>query len=71
LLLLTNYNAGSHDKEAYWHGPHAGVIPRSINHIFDVLESSGTDYTVSVSFLELYNEELIDLLADDALEGTL
>lgn len=41
----------------------AGVIPRAINHIFQALEQTNTDYTVKCSFLELYNEETTDLLA--------
>ncbi len=41
----------------------AGVIPRAINHIFQYLEQTNTDYTVKCSFLELYNEETTDLLA--------
>jgi kinesin family member 11 len=42
----------------------AGVIPRSIRHIFDYIEASNnSDSSVKVSFLELYNEELTDLLA--------
>lgn len=40
----------------------AGVIPRAIKQIFDTLRGK-TDYTVKVSFLELYNEEITDLLA--------
>jgi kinesin family protein 11 len=44
---------------------HAGVIPRSIHTIFDVLENQSLEYSVKVSFLELYNEELTDLLAED------
>lgn len=42
----------------------AGIIPRSIHTVFDYLNrASGTDYTVKVSHLEIYNEELSDLLA--------
>ncbi|RLN96471.1 hypothetical protein BBJ28_00000621 [Nothophytophthora sp. Chile5] len=40
----------------------AGVIPRSIRCIFDALEASGEEFSVRVSFLQLYNEELKDLL---------
>ncbi|GMH33373.1 hypothetical protein BSKO_01207 [Bryopsis sp. KO-2023] len=39
----------------------AGVIPRAINRIFEVLKSNDSDHNVQVSFLELYNEELTDL----------
>ncbi|CAN0246722.1 unnamed protein product [Pylaiella littoralis] len=41
-----------------------GVIPRSVHAIFDYLDGISADYTVRTSFLELYNEELADLLAD-------
>jgi kinesin family protein 11 len=43
--------------------PQAGVIPRSIKQIFEMIESTNMDSTVKVSFLELYNEELTDLLS--------
>lgn len=43
----------------------SGVIPRSIHTIFEQLTSGKyEDYSVKVSFLELYNEELADLLSD-------
>lgn len=38
------------------------MIPRSIKQIFDTIEGNNSDSTVKVSFLELYNEELTDLL---------
>uniref|UniRef100_A0A0G4FCM0 Kinesin motor domain-containing protein n=1 Tax=Chromera velia CCMP2878 TaxID=1169474 RepID=A0A0G4FCM0_9ALVE len=41
----------------------AGVIPRAVCRIFDSLESS--DFSVRVSYLEIYNEELCDLLAEE------
>jgi kinesin family protein 11 len=43
----------------------AGVIPRAVGQIFNYLESIGgaTEYTVKCCFLELYNEEITDLLA--------
>eukprot|EP01123_Difflugia_compressa_P008199 TRINITY_DN2391_c0_g1_i2.p1 TRINITY_DN2391_c0_g1~~TRINITY_DN2391_c0_g1_i2.p1 ORF type:complete len:1134 (-),score=226.70 TRINITY_DN2391_c0_g1_i2:15-3416(-) len=40
----------------------AGIITRSINTIFDTLKKGSEEYTVKVSHLELYNEELCDLL---------
>ena len=43
----------------------AGIVPRSVRAIFEQLENSGCEFTVRVSFLELYNEELQDLLAID------
>lgn len=43
----------------------AGMIPRVLFRLFNQLESSGTDYSVRISYVELYNEELRDLLAPD------
>jgi len=43
----------------------AGIISRSIQHIFDSLERSHAEYSIRVSHLELYNEELFDLLTPD------
>ena len=40
----------------------AGVIPRAIKQIFETLESAGSEYSVKVSYLELYNERITDLL---------
>ncbi|KAF7294898.1 Kinesin motor domain-containing protein [Mycena indigotica] len=44
---------------------HAGMIPRVLFRLFHTLESSVADYSVKISFIELYNEELRDLLAPD------
>ncbi|KAM0948208.1 putative plus-end-directed kinesin ATPase [Dioscorea sansibarensis] len=41
----------------------AGVIPRAVQRIFDILEAQNADYNMKVTFLELYNEEITDLLA--------
>ncbi|KAK3226447.1 hypothetical protein Dsin_006309, partial [Dipteronia sinensis] len=41
----------------------AGMIPRAVRQIFDTLEAQNADYSMKVSFLELYNEEITDLLA--------
>lgn len=46
-------------------GPEAGVIPRAIKQIFDTISASETDSNVKVSYMELYNEELTDLLASE------
>uniref|UniRef100_R7W770 125 kDa kinesin-related protein n=1 Tax=Aegilops tauschii TaxID=37682 RepID=R7W770_AEGTA len=43
----------------------AGVIPRSVRQIFDILEAQCAEYSMKVTFLELYNEEITDLLAPD------
>ncbi|CAM8919541.1 unnamed protein product [Rhodiola kirilowii] len=41
----------------------AGVIPRAVQQIFDLLEAQCAEYSMKVTFLELYNEEITDLLA--------
>lgn len=43
----------------------AGVIPRAVRQIFDTLEAQNADYSIKVTFLELYNEEITDLLAQE------
>ncbi|XVE76319.1 hypothetical protein DITRI_Ditri12bG0162400 [Diplodiscus trichospermus] len=43
----------------------AGVIPRAVTQIFDTLEAQNADYSMKVTFLELYNEEITDLLAPE------
>ena len=51
-----------------WDGPElgeaAGLIPRAVAHLFAQLAHLPQEsYAVKVSFLEIYNEELVDLLA--------
>ena len=41
--------------------PNAGVIPRSLHRLFQMLEDQQSEYAVRVSYLELYNEQLRDL----------
>lgn len=45
--------------------PEAGIIPRTLHRLFHMLEDS--DFTLKVSFLELYNEELRDLNSSEGL----
>lgn len=40
----------------------AGIIPRTLHQIFEKLTDNGTELSVKVSLLEIYNEELFDLL---------
>ncbi|KAB5578633.1 P-loop containing nucleoside triphosphate hydrolase protein [Coniochaeta sp. 2T2.1] len=43
----------------------AGIIPRVLNALFNKLEDDETESAVRCSFIELYNEELRDLLSAD------
>lgn len=43
----------------------AGMIPRVLFRLFHALETTATDYSVKISFVELYNEELRDLLTSE------
>src|ERR1700761_3978082 len=46
----------------------AGMMPRVLTNLFHELAASTTDFSVKVSYVEIYNEELRDLLASDSLE---
>jgi kinesin family protein 11 len=39
-----------------------GIIPRSAKDLFDQLKARSAPFRVTVSFLEVYNEQLTDLL---------
>lgn len=43
-----------------------GIVPRMVEDIFEKMPSFPYDYTVRVSFLEIYKEDILDLLSDDA-----
>ncbi|KAK7718332.1 Kinesin-related motor protein [Diaporthe eres] len=45
--------------------PEAGIVPRVLQALFNRLDSDGTENCVRCSFIELYNEELRDLLTPD------
>ena len=40
----------------------AGIIPHTLHQIFEKLTDNGTEFSVKVSLLEIYNEEFFDLL---------
>ncbi|KAL8157051.1 hypothetical protein AgCh_001954 [Apium graveolens] len=43
----------------------AGVIPRAVRQNFNILKAQSAEYSMKVSHLELYNEEITDLLAPE------
>ena len=49
----------------------AGVIPRAVQQIVDTLENQNAEYSMKVTFLELYNEEITDLLAPEDISRPL
>ncbi|XP_017289753.1 kinesin-like protein KIF11 isoform X2 [Kryptolebias marmoratus] len=54
----------SPDGQFTWEeDPLAGIIPRTLHQIFEKLTENGTEFSVKVSLLEIYNEELFDLLS--------
>lgn len=57
----------THTMEGYAGDPESqGIIPNSFEHIFNAIEASvNKQYLVRASFLEIYNEEIRDLLSKD------
>ena len=54
--------------------PNAGIIPRAVTQVFKYLDENEFEYTVRISVVELYNEELSDLIAsadDGSTAGSL
>lgn len=47
------------------HAENAGIIPRAVKQVFDHLRSITDEHSVRVSHLELYNEQLTDLLGPE------
>ena len=44
----------------------AGIVPRVLHRLFSLLEAAqNTEFSVKCSYVELYNEELRDLLSND------
>ena len=52
-------------------GEQVGIIPRAFQHVFEIIHSADNhSYIVQCSMLELYNEQIYDLLegGSDRLE---
>ena len=58
----THTMSGAHDAECDVLSSEAGVIPRAMSHIFEHLKSKELEHSVKVTYLELYNEKITDLL---------
>ena len=51
------------DYECSWQDdPKAGIVPRALDQLFETLSESTSQSQVAVSYMELYNEKLYDLL---------
>lgn len=56
---------GSCSPQVFGQDSMAGLIPRAMCALFDELRVLQSEYTVRISLMELYNEELYDLLSPD------
>eukprot|EP00730_Choanoeca_flexa_P019056 TRINITY_DN9293_c0_g1_i1.p1 TRINITY_DN9293_c0_g1~~TRINITY_DN9293_c0_g1_i1.p1 ORF type:complete len:970 (+),score=413.44 TRINITY_DN9293_c0_g1_i1:312-3221(+) len=65
---MEGYRTKDQDFESYLDDPGVGLIPRALSHLFEKLDAGKTEYTVKASFLEIYNEDIFDLLS--GLEDT-
>ncbi|CAN7986290.1 unnamed protein product [Ixodes hexagonus] len=55
----TNYGASGRD------GANLGIIPRALEDLFEsILRTEAGEWSIEVSFLEIYNENVYDLLTD-------
>eukprot|EP00961_Rhodomonas_salina_P110989 1493379-Rhodomonas_salina.2 len=57
------------DSKGKQEQPNAGIVPRAVAQVFKYLEEADLEYQVRISVVELYNEELSDLIAAGDDEG--
>jgi kinesin family protein 11 len=48
----------------------AGMMPRVLTNLFNLLNSTSSDFSVKISYVELYNEEMKDLLSSESSESS-
>ncbi|OXA60283.1 kinesin-like protein KIF11-A isoform X1 [Folsomia candida] len=56
-------NEGGGDALTWESDPLAGIVPRAMSQLFDELRVTSSEFTVRVSLVEMYNEEVYDLLS--------
>ncbi|KAJ6622378.1 Kinesin-like protein Klp61F [Pseudolycoriella hygida] len=54
----------SNSQKSWDQNSQVGIIPRAVSHLFEELRILGVEFSMRISFLELYNEELSDLLGE-------
>jgi kinesin family protein 11 len=65
-FTMEGLNNEFREKMNWQDDPDAGIIPRSLVEIFEAKNRGGFDkssFQIKVSYLELYNEDIKDLLA--------
>ena len=66
---MEGYRSVESDTISWDDDPEVGIIPRAVSQLYSTLNSfSNCEYSIKVSFIELYNEELTDLLSDKSLD---
>lgn len=50
---------------------HRGISPRALAHIFQEVNARiETAFNVTITYIEIYNEKIFDLLVDPAVDAT-
>ncbi|CAF0822345.1 unnamed protein product, partial [Brachionus calyciflorus] len=66
---MEGYHSSTNENFSWENDPDVGIIPRTVAQLFSLLSSmSNCEHSVKISYMELYNEELTDLLSDSQLD---